>query len=459
MEKFIFHELPFFSGTQNVVEWIDTVERVSSFGKWNDEELRKVARLKIRGGASEFVSHLELEDKANTWTALKKLLVDRYGSKGQEQLNQYLLSTSQQRDKTVQEWAQVVRKLSLNSLTDLDREPYLEMEQHGTDTANQTVVDERRVDPNNDGEGIGPDASQTTSITGLAMNKEIQRNHEEEMKKLRKRKERLLLDHMRRVNFVRGLRPDLRRAVLQRGCITFDKAVEAAQREENLNMAVGQEELLNSMCVQGEVRKNPDVKDVAIAVVQMLDEREKDRTTRIQEDRSSRPTIPLPEISRHRETQGCGASDNFSPELRELDHYRSPNRRSYRQDEYSRYNGGGRRQQQYNTKPFYDGSYQPSRRDTSQRPAYYPAHRRHENYRLSQAARRGLHLQKRADMDRNACFYCHQQGHIIKHCEARREAYDQQYHQQDTGSSNQSPSGVRETWNIRLSAVSRSLVS
>ena len=57
----------------------------------------------------------------------------RYGCKGQEQLNHYLLSTSHQGDKTVQEWAQVARKLSLDALSDLDREPYLEPEEFGTD--------------------------------------------------------------------------------------------------------------------------------------------------------------------------------------------------------------------------------------------------------------------------------------------------------------------------------------
>ena len=79
------------------------------------------------------------------------------------------------------------------------------------------------------------------------------------MKRLRKRKERLLLDHKRRVNFVRGLKRKLRRAVLQRGCITFDEAVEAPQKEENLNVAVGQEELFNSMCVKQETGRNSDV--------------------------------------------------------------------------------------------------------------------------------------------------------------------------------------------------------
>ena len=236
MEKFIFHELPFFSGSQNVADWIDTVERAGSFAKWNDEDLRKVARLRIRGEASEYIGHLELEDKAATWTALKKSLVDRYGSKGQEQLNQYLLSTSQQGSKTVQEWAQVVRKLSLNSLSDIDREPYIEA--GGIAEADETIAEEGR-NSDQGSEENRPAGSQNDSITSVRTKEE--QEHLEEMKRLRKRKERLLLDHMRRVNFVRGLKPDLRRAVLQRGCITFDEAVEAAQREEDLNVAVGQE--------------------------------------------------------------------------------------------------------------------------------------------------------------------------------------------------------------------------
>ena len=70
MEKFIFHELPFFSGSQNVVDWIDTVERAGSFAKWDDEDLRKVPRPRIRGETSEYIGHLELEDKAATWTTL-----------------------------------------------------------------------------------------------------------------------------------------------------------------------------------------------------------------------------------------------------------------------------------------------------------------------------------------------------------------------------------------------------
>ena len=160
--------MPSLSGTENVVEWIDTIERAGSVAKWSDEDLRKVTRTRIRGEASKFIGHLEIEDIASSWQSLKNLLVDRYGSTGHEELNQYFINTSQQVENIVQEWAQWVGKLSLNSLSDMDLERYLGIEEQTASTSDETDAEE-------------------------SLAKEIEEEHAEEMKRLQKKKERLPL--------------------------------------------------------------------------------------------------------------------------------------------------------------------------------------------------------------------------------------------------------------------------
>ena len=481
MEKVIFHELPFFSGTQNIVDWIDTVERAGSFAKWNDDEIRRVARLRIRGEASEYIGHLELEEKANTWTSLKKVLKDRYDSKGQEQLNQYLLSTSQQGEKTVQEWAQVVRKLSIKSLSDLDREPNLQTERYGATAAgDQAAADDRGADCERAGEKDQPKGSRDTSVTDLAMKNAAGQEHTEEMNRLRKRKERLLLDYTRRVNFVRGLKPDLRRAVLQRGCITFDEAVEAAQREENLNIAVGQEELLNSMCVQQDSQKNSGVNEVAVAlaqlleerdknksmthrnlglgtmhgqgehlnalaaqqetprgveahevavaVVQLLDQRERENSMTYGDRRSAQvldKTIPLPEATRYRDNRG--SPHNSAAHQREMNRngYSRPNYgRQFHRDDQNGFSGMDSNQHVSDAEPGYRGEFQQHRRDASRGPMPRTGRQNRANY-YPRSNLQEFYQQRRDDIDRKACFFCHQRGHVIRDCEVRLAANDE----------------------------------
>ena len=410
MEKFIFHELPHFSGSQNVLDWIDHIERAGAFAKWNDEDVRKVARLRIRGEASEFVRHLELEDKAGTWKSLKKLLTERYESKGQEQLNQYLLSTSQQGGKTVQEWAQVVRKLSLYSLSDLDREPHLETEPTSTSVADDTVGDEGREVDVNDGDGAGRNSRQPGA----------DEEHAEEMHRLRKRKERLLLDHMRRVNFVRGLKPDLRRAVLEKGCSTFDDAVKAAQKEENLNIAVGQEELLNSMCAQPDAARNHSVNDVAVAVVQLLEQRERARDgARGREDTRGGRTIPLPNDNRRQSDQRHQTDRYYGDQGR----YRSDrNQHRGNQDrgdrhyaEQGRYKND-RHQYPGNQDRASDRDFQQSQRNPRWQPSYRSRQQGRQRSYSPEETQRERYLQRMDDIHRGACFSCHQTGHLVRDC-------------------------------------------
>ena len=427
MEKVIFHELPFFSGTQNIVDWIDTVERAGSFAKWNDDELRRVARLRIRGEASEYIGHLELEDKATTWTSLKKVLKDRYDSKGQEQLNQYLLSTSQQGEKTVQEWAQVVRKLSLKSLSDLDREPNLQNEHHRATVTGDEAVDDRRAECEHAGESDQSNGSQGTSVTDLAMTKAAE-EHAEEMKRLRKRKERLLLDHTRRVNFVRGLKPDLRRAVLKSGCTTFDEAVEVAQREENLDIAVGQEELLNSMCVQQEARETPVANEVAVAVAQLLEQRDRNKNM-------AQQNLGTRAVYRQVEPSSSMCTYQQSPKPSDINELAVAVVQLLEQ----RGNNQIRTYQSLETRPLQSQS----------RSSEYQG-RKSNN--LSPAKQHELYLQKLNDIKEKTCFFCHQTGHVIRHCQARSETLQQSQQRRDSAD----PMRVPDQWRLdNLSALER----
>ena len=227
----MFHTVDEFDGSQNIIEWIRELERASDFAEWDERTLLKVVLIRLKGEASEFVSHLQEEGKAKTWENLKTALKDRYQTTRREQWHQFLLNTGQQEGKTVQEWAQQVRKLSLASLTPDDKKV-------GSGPASGSA----------ETGGGGP----TSGSTG---NGATPKNP--------------LLDYIRRTNFIRGLRPTLRRAVWRKHCATFDEAVSVAAEEESVEATTHEAEVLSSY---REMPKKDELIEALVAALEIRDE-------------------------------------------------------------------------------------------------------------------------------------------------------------------------------------------
>ena len=230
----MFHAVDEFDGSQNVTEWIRELERASDFASWGPSTLQKVALIRLKGEASEFVSHLQEEGKAKTWSELKAALEERYRATPREQWHQLLLNTSQQEGRTVQEWAQLVRKLSLKSLTPEDRK------------AGQTPAA-------SGAEGGTGDDQPATSRNGAAAGN-------------------ALLDYIRRTNFVRGLRPSLRKVVWRKRCSTFDGAVATAAEEEAVEATTHEAEVLSSY---RELPSKEELIDSLVAALDIRDEKKR----------------------------------------------------------------------------------------------------------------------------------------------------------------------------------------
>ena len=190
-----------FDGQQDLDEWVQMMDRAAEFAGWGPEHSFKAALFRLRGEAGEFAEQLRDEGKISSWTELKDALKERYNTAGKEQWHQYLLNTATQGRKTVHEWAQTVRKLSLLALGKESMDP------------------RRTAEAEEAGEGGGAGTPQ----------------HEP-------RKQ--LLDYMRKSNFVRGLRSSLRQMVWREKCLTFDEAVQVAAEEETVEASHREGEVL-----------------------------------------------------------------------------------------------------------------------------------------------------------------------------------------------------------------------
>ena len=243
-----------FDGQQNLEEWIQMVGRAAEFAGWTEEATFKAAMFRLRGEAGEHAEQLKAEGKIKTWKELQEALKDRFETAGKEQWHQYLLNTGTQGTKTVQEWAQAVRKLSLRAL--------------------------------------GPEMMVTKREEG-----EPPLNQEEERAEAARKKEarKGLLDYMRKTNFVRGLRSSLRQVVWRKKCQTFDEAVRTAAEEEAVEASHREEEVLS--CYKGEVPEfaTAGLVEKIVAALELREELKKTQTVAPQEIRtratkSSRPT-------------------------------------------------------------------------------------------------------------------------------------------------------------------------
>ena len=219
-----------YDGEQNLEEWIRMVERTAAFTGWNEDNTFKAALFRLRGEASEHIEQLREEGQVNDWADTKRALKRRFETSGKEQLYQHLLNTGTQGAKTVQEWAQVVRKLSLRALgasgVKSEREPAAGDEEHAEE---------------GQGEATGSDATKA------------------------------VLSFMRKTNFIRGLRSSLRQAVWRKKCETFDEAVAAATEEEAIELAHKEEEVLS--CFRGNTDGQVSM-SLVNSIVAALEERE-----------------------------------------------------------------------------------------------------------------------------------------------------------------------------------------
>ena len=363
-----------FDGQQNLEEWIQMVGRAADFAGWTEEQTFKAALFRLRGEAGEHVEQLRSEDKIKTWKELQDVLKERFQTTGKEQWHQYLLNTGTQGSKTVQEWAQTVRKLSLLALGP---------ERKG--------IEEREEE-----EGQG----------------EQEQAKAEEMKKKEARKG--LLDYMRKSNFVRGLRSNLRQMVWRKKCATFDEAVQAAAEEEAVEASHREEEVLS--CYKGDL---PDITsqglvEKIVAALEIRDGKKEDG------DRSSRKDAPkgakkgAPGRYRTRETrrEPSPVSDReYDDEDGEEDEY--PERRNQRNHHRMatspfRRGPGGRGTQRYSDQlplprpaPRTIDSQEWNRRD-----------RRDEGTRTAGGIGRG----HRSYNLPGVCFNCHQPCHYRREC-------------------------------------------
>ena len=231
-----------FDGQQDLNEWIQMIERAAEFAGWNPEQAFKAALFRLRGEAGEFAEQLREEEKLSNWEELKTALKERYNTAGKEQWHQYLLNTATQGSKTVQEWAQTVRKLSILAL--------------GSEGIAIKTEDQRPEE--------APADHQEETGAGAAPN--------EARKKL--------LDFMRKSNFVRGLRSSLRQMVWRKKCVTFDDAVRAAAEEQAVECSHREEEVLS--CYKRDIpnpANNSALIEQIVAALELRDEekRKKDK--------------------------------------------------------------------------------------------------------------------------------------------------------------------------------------
>lgn len=234
-----------FDGTQNVQEWINIMEKASAVAEWKPDSIFKTALFRLRGEAGEFIDQLKAEGKVNNWEDIKKALKERYQAAEQTLFHNHLLNTGVQGNKTVREWAQVVRRLSLLAIGE------------GPAAAAPAYPTPGTADP-------GP----ATGGEGGANRAEAKQ---------------MWLDWMRLNNFQRGLKNSIRMMVLRKRCETFDEAVEAAAEEEALE-AVNKEKEVFSIYHQGGVAEG-DNDDLVAKIVAALEVREGEKERKEQKKR------------------------------------------------------------------------------------------------------------------------------------------------------------------------------
>ena len=352
-----------FDGQQNLREWIQMVGRAAEFAGWSEEATFKAALFRLRGEAGELAEQLREEGKLKTWKELQETLKDRFETAGKEQWHQYLLNTGTQGSKTVQEWAQTVRKLSLLALASEDR-----------------IKEEGAVSQNAE----EAQAAETA----------------------RKEAKKKLLDYERRNNFVRGLRSSLRQMVWRKKCKTFDEAVKAAAEEEVVEASHREEKVLSCIKMESPELATAGLVDKIVAALELREEARSEKSQKIETKDVKKPYKPKP--SRR---EAIGPSDEEDEEGDEEErpgrNYASPPNRSRQMEQRGFYRNSPRYGDQLPLpRPFRNG------RNSDERGEW----RRSE----PRDGRRASSYDHQARQERaralNLCFNCHQPGHLAREC-------------------------------------------
>ena len=368
-----------YDGQQNLDEWIQMVTRAADFAGWNEEQTFKAAMFRLRGEAGEHAEQLREEGKINTWKELQAVLKERFVTSGKEQWHQYLLNTGTQGTKTVQEWAQTVRKLSLLALA--------------------PEMEEIKMEGVNDEE-----------------NQDEQRRQETGAKKEARKK---LLDYMRKSNFVRGLKSSLRQMVWRKKCKTFDEAVQAAAEEEAVEASHREEEVLS--CYKRDIPSftNPGLVEQLVAALEIHDAKKKKEDTDEETTKTARGGLQKEAAKKQqprnqrRPIERDSEDDEEEDEEEEEEYERRLRQRGYQQEGTgSRWNGRNRTAEGYQQ---YDGQVPLPRASSRSTTVRQWTRRERSNEAVGNGAR------PREYGSRVICFYCNEAGHIKRFCPHVRE--------------------------------------
>ena len=354
-----------FDGQQNLEEWIQMVGRAAEFAGWTEEATFKAAMFRLRGDAGEHAEQLKAEGKIKTWKELQMALKDRFETAGKEQWYQYLLNTGTQGSKTVQEWAQTVRKLALRAIGSEDQD----LKQEGQPQQNEGEEREREM-----------------------QRKEARKN---------------LLDYMRRTNFVRGLRSNLRQEVWRKKCKTFDEAVKAAAEEEVVEASHREEEVLS--CYK---RDAPQLatENLIDRIVAALEVREGGKEGKPKESNGKEEREPKAYRSRQSRPERAPLSDDESEE-EEGDSDRRWRRRAVPSSRPGASQSINRNEHHY-------GDQIPLPRPIRTGPGMQGPRQwqRVEPRNGGRGSSYDSFAQKERDRAQNLCYNCHRPGHLARDC-------------------------------------------
>lgn len=360
-----------FDGQQNLDEWIQMLEKTAQYTGWTEDVKFKAALFRLRGEASEFIDQLKTEGKISTWEDIRTALKERFQSSGQDQWYQHLLNTGTQGAKTVQEWAQTVRKLSLLAL---GTNPF-QVEKKEDDEGNE--------DPNT-------------------------RAARREADKAKIEAEKAMLNFMRKSNFIRGLKSSLRPTLWRKKCATFDEAVVIACEEERVQNAHLEESVLSQIKAEPGPRCNKDLIEGLVAALDAREQRRNDngegrRESKLgQQGRPGNKQRPEREIQLEGEETTPGNWEGTPSSLQ------NDERASARYDQFN----GQRRSnsQQYREqlplprgreRVYHSRDQSPEERRRN-RPGYFNID--------------NLSEQEAYDFANKLCFRCHRPGHIKRDC-------------------------------------------
>ena len=378
-----------FDGEQSLDEWIQMVERAAEFAGWNEDQTYKAALFRLRGEAGEYAEQLRDEGKITTWKNLKEAMKERFNTAGKEQWHQYLLNTATQGSKTVHEWAQTVRKLSLLALGSsgvmtsdpdmpaLEEEEAARTEPGGVSSANAEEKMARKIASAAQSEG-----------------------------------KRKLLDYMRKSNFVRGLRSSLRQMVWRKKCVTFDEAVQAAAEEEAVEASHREEEVLSCYKKDIPTITGQGLVEQIVAALEIREEAKKKNQETTNEGGNQKREGARSDRSRPEESQ-AGSED--AGEIGNQGAEGMYDRAQQQRNQFS-YRGGGNQQRQYNARQYGTQLPLPRNQHSNQGPG-----RRQEwvrnGWRAEQGqAWRGYDNRPVGHYRSIVCFACGETGHIARQC-------------------------------------------